>query len=621
MNQRKQQIFSRSFIRKAVLVLLSFLFILGGSPQPAQASHASECSDVYTPLSDFVNTGVARNKDAYIQVMNETGVPWEFLAAIHYRESSFSRSNPSNGYGIFQFTPPPESYPPGPVTDEEFIRQLRYMANRVQDDYVWRGSVPRERRRLQPNEQNTVIVKDTLFSYNGRASVYADQAAHFGYNRDIQPYEGSPYVMNRFDCQRARMGIITQDYGSIDGIDTRYGAFTIYARLRGGNDNYWKTLWSSYAWSIESFSYSGGDNTIAQGQSEVLTLKARNTGRNPWYNYGANPVRLGTWQPADRKSNLLHGDNRYANLSNDNGANAEGIEPGEVGTFVLQIAPEQMGTYIEAMNLVVENSQWMPWPGLSPTIIVDSGYSWKMESINYSSGTGLMNPGDRQSITLIVKNTGNKTWDKSGPNPVRLGTLPSGRASEVVANGWPNPTRIDINDTPVAPGQTAGFQFDVRMPRGGLFYERFSLVSEGLTWFNDTGLTLYLQGRNLTWQPVWHSHSASTPNMLPGETQDITVKVKNTGEITWQRDGPSPVRLATVAPQDRGSALYHSSWIRDTRPAGLQETTVAPGQEGTFKFTIRAPSTRGPWIERFSLVQENQAWLNNPGFSIYINVL
>jgi hypothetical protein len=34
------------------------------------------------------------------------------------------------------------------------------------------------------------------------------------------------------------MGIITQDYGSIDGTDTRYGAYTLYARLKG--DTYWQ---------------------------------------------------------------------------------------------------------------------------------------------------------------------------------------------------------------------------------------------------------------------------------------------------------------------------------------------------------------------------------------------
>ncbi|NCC99948.1 MAG: hypothetical protein EOL95_09665 [Bacteroidia bacterium] len=45
--------------------------------------------------------------------------------------------------------------------------------------------------------------------------------------------------MNMFDCARANMGLITKDYGSIDGVDTRYGAYTLYVRLK--SDNYWQS--------------------------------------------------------------------------------------------------------------------------------------------------------------------------------------------------------------------------------------------------------------------------------------------------------------------------------------------------------------------------------------------
>lgn len=237
MNRKKQL---NSKLSAVFFALLSIILLFNASPQAAKAD-GSDCSDVYTPLSNFVNDGVNSNKSFYVRAMNETGVPWEMLAAIHYRETGFSHTNPGNGQGIFQFANGYGGpYPPGDVSDDEFYRQLVVMANKVQDDYVWRGSVPRERRRLQPNETNVAIVKDTLFSYNGRAGVYADQAVSLGYNRDAQPYEGSPYVMNRFDCARSRMGMITRDYGSLDGTDTRYGAFTIFARLRG--DDYWRNL-------------------------------------------------------------------------------------------------------------------------------------------------------------------------------------------------------------------------------------------------------------------------------------------------------------------------------------------------------------------------------------------
>lgn len=206
---------------------------------------ALNCSQINDPLPSWLNSGVSRNKDAYVSVSNATNVPWEMLAAIHYRETNFSRVNPANGQGIFQFVnkeggPYPYNGPSHEVSEQEFRRQLQFMAQKIQSDYVYRGSLNYTKRPLVKNETEIYRVKDTLFSYNGRSSQYAQQAATYGFNSSTQPYEGSPYVMNRFDCKRFSMGIITRDFGSIDGNDTRYGAFTLYARLKG--DAYWRSI-------------------------------------------------------------------------------------------------------------------------------------------------------------------------------------------------------------------------------------------------------------------------------------------------------------------------------------------------------------------------------------------
>ena len=56
-------------------------------------------------------------------------------------------------------------------------------------------------------------------------------AATIGFGHEHQP--GSTVVMNKFDAVRQSMGIITHDNGGVDGRDSRYGAFTIYAALAG----------------------------------------------------------------------------------------------------------------------------------------------------------------------------------------------------------------------------------------------------------------------------------------------------------------------------------------------------------------------------------------------------
>jgi hypothetical protein len=393
---------------------------------------------------------------------------------------------------------------------------------------------------------------------------------------------------------------------------------------------YYYNLWFvPYSWSIQSVTYSTGTNVFGSDETGTVTVKAINTGSILWYNNGPNPVRMGTWLP-DQSTPLASAGwtspTRPATLTEGQ------VQPGGVGTFTFPLTVHTPGTFVLPLNLVVENSQWMPWPGLSPTIIIKPRFQWQISSVSYGNGTGLMTPGTMQMVTVFAQNTGFDTWSKSSGPPIRLGTWTPGRASAVMPSGapksWISPIRLtDMNEPSVATGQTAGFQFYVQVPATGNYYERLNLVAEGQAWFNDPGLTLYLRGGSYAWQPVSSSYSTgSDANLNRGTTFTVTVKAKNTGEVAWSSsstaNSPWVVRLATNSPQDRGSFLYTPSWIRDTRPAVLQEATIQPGQTGTFVFsaTIPANATVGPHFEYFNLVAEGMEWFNDPGFNIYVNV-
>ena len=204
---------------------------------------AADCGDVFDQFPSWLTTRLNQNKSVYVQVANEKGVPWEMLAAVHYREFNMAVSNPANGQGIYQLYSSGQYFAPGAVSTDGFIQQTRLAADFLQSKASNSGTrtgivTPRY---LTTYDSDINLIKNTLFSYNGRASVYAQQAANFGYNASTQPFEGSPYVMNKFDCQRKAMGLITNDGGnSLNGTDTRMGAFTLYARLKG--DSYWTNL-------------------------------------------------------------------------------------------------------------------------------------------------------------------------------------------------------------------------------------------------------------------------------------------------------------------------------------------------------------------------------------------
>ena len=73
-------------------------------------------------------------------------------------------------------------------------------------------------------------------------------------------------------------------------------------------------------------------------------------------------------------------------------------------------------------------------------------------------------------------------------------------------------------------------------------------------------------------------------------------------------------------PLDRLSSFFDGSWLGQNRPAHMVESSVAPGQVGTFEFWMKAPQQSGVFREYFDLVAEGAAWMNDPGMNFYMTV-
>lgn len=188
-------------------------------------------------LSDAQFTAIKENQSFYEAAASDVGIPWQMIAVIHLRETGLKRVNPANGQGIYQFVSKQGGpYPSGAVDDTEFARQTKIAAEFIKGKAA---SNVQQNRTLDANA-TPEAVKDTFFSYNGRSAKYADQAASLGYDRSTQPYEGSPYVMNRADEKRdpavnkTTWGQVKRDFGPIEyPANNDYGAFVVYAALAG----------------------------------------------------------------------------------------------------------------------------------------------------------------------------------------------------------------------------------------------------------------------------------------------------------------------------------------------------------------------------------------------------
>jgi hypothetical protein len=106
-------------------------------------------------------------------------------------------------------------------------------------------------------------------------------------------------------------------------------------------------------------------------------------------------------------------------------------------------------------------------------------------------------------------------------------------------------------------------------------------------------------------------------NLNEGEKVYVGFQALNTGDTTWYNNGNNPVHAGAADPNDRDSAFCDMtdspSWLSCNRPAAMTESTVAPGQVGTFNFWYVAPNQPGTYNEHFNLVAEGLSWMNDPG--------
>lgn len=181
-------------------------------------------------LSESQIERIRQVKHVFEKVEKLTGVPWQVVAAVWYRES-FSVTSPKTPGGPFQFDPVLQ-----PVTIRNLLKFFTRLSSSEIEQYARKGINDFETGALcaacwlrlktgpviTPDVSDEVF-KDALYGYNGRAYGGADK---------------SPYVMNGFDEAHRDMvlrGTIPDGRGGrkwVEIVDKRPGAFTVYKQLK-----------------------------------------------------------------------------------------------------------------------------------------------------------------------------------------------------------------------------------------------------------------------------------------------------------------------------------------------------------------------------------------------------
>jgi hypothetical protein len=228
-------------------------------------------------------------------------------------------------------------------------------------------------------------------------------------------------------------------------------------------------------------------------------------------------------------------------------------------------------------------------------------------------------------MVVKAKNTGNTTWTNSGPHPVNLGTSNSlDRNSAFCDPSWLSCNRpTTLQEASVAPGKVGTFEFWIKAPYaedGTRYSEYFRPLSENSMWMNDPGLyqEFDMNSTDYSWAYVSQgaysdsarTHSVDLSSAKTNTTYYLQLKAKNIGGQTWKQ---GVIKLGTSNPIDRSSAFCDPSWLSCNRAATLVESSVVPGQNGTFNFSVRTPGTTGTYNEYFRLVADGITWMDDYG--------
>ncbi|MBC7943035.1 hypothetical protein H7X68_00840 [Candidatus Saccharibacteria bacterium] len=414
-----------------------------------------------------------------------------------------------------------------------------------------------------------------------------------------------------------------------------YLYFTDWFGLTKAADYAWQLV-SQEAYVDAGMTKPANLDKLSPSTTYYFRIKARNSGNTTWSNSGAHPVLLGTNSPPNRSSVLCN--DTWTNCGRPALLKEASVSPESTGTFIFSVTtPTGYGTYREYFNIVAEGKSWFTDIGmyLTPTVTPPSP-EWAALSQEIYTDASRTKPANVNTLapntsyyaTIKSRNSGNTTWSNVGANPVRLATnSPPDRQSQFYDNSWLSGNRpTALKETSVAPGDTGTFEFVLKTSASyGNLNEYFRPVVEGSVWMNDIGfywpLTVVVPTPqwSVTSQQTYTDSTKTTSYKTSATTNKarvfMSIRARNTGNTTWLNTGANPVMLGTSSPADRTSEFYDSSWINANRPARLKESSVAPGEIGTFEFWLTSPyKLNGTSInEYFRAVVEGSAWMNDVG--------
>jgi hypothetical protein len=196
------------------------------------------------------------------------------------------------------------------------------------------------------------------------------------------------------------------------------------------------------------------------------------------------------------------------------------------------------------------------------------------------------------------------------------------RVSQMVASVWPTADRaaIQLEDI-VAPGELGTFTFTVRAPlTPGVYKLPLRPVIDGTVWMEDDGAFILITTL-ADYHSAWVGQSTYPTVRAGAMSAPITVTFKNTGHQSWVRGILGQQVNLGIDDAPNAWQSFSAGWPTGDRVAVQSESKVAPGENVTFTFQVRAPSAPGTYRLRVRPVIDGTMWLEDQGVYVLITIV
>ena len=292
------------------------------------------------------------------------------------------------------------------------------------------------------------------------------------------------------------------------------------------------------------------------GQAENISVTMKNTGLSTWA--ADSYYRLAT-----DASNTVS--NRFYMAAGTK------VLPGGSYVFTVAVQPQNTpGTAVVNLQMI-QDAVALFGQNSTVRISVKNPSSAEITSVTMPD---VILAGSKFTAKITVKNTDTVTWTEK--DLIRLGV-------EGTAIGG---NRVHLpSDTKLAPGESYTFTYTATTPSSGDMDLKIRMIKDGLCWFGDEkNVTVKARDAQIV--------SVSSPtNLLVGQSDNVTVTVKNTGLLTWASD--SLYRLATDASNTTSNRSY-------MEPG----TKVLPGESYVFTVAVQPQNTPGTAVINLQMVQD-----------------